>query len=55
MTSWCSKKQKFVALSIVQAEYMAANTALCEAIWLRKLLMNLLKDKMEATSLFCDN
>eukprot|EP00253_Pinus_taeda_P001429 PITA_01429 len=38
ITSWCSRKQKFVALSLSEAEYIAANTASCEAIWLRKLL-----------------
>ena len=34
---------------------MAASTTSCEAIWLRKLLVNLLKEKMEATSVLCDN
>ena len=34
---------------------MVANTTSCEAIWLRKLLVNLLKEKMEATSILCDN
>lgn len=43
MTSWCSKKQRFVALSFVEAEYMAASKATCEVIWLRKLLVNLFK------------
>ena len=55
MTSWCSRRQKFVALSSAEAEYMAASTASSEAIWLRKLLVNLLKEKMEATSILCDN
>ena len=51
----CSRKQKSVALSSTEAEYMAASTASCEAIWLRKLLVNLLKEKMEVTSVLCDN
>ena len=55
MTSWCSRKQKFVVLSSAEAEYMAASSSLCEAIWLRKLLVNLLKEKMEATNILCDN
>ena len=42
MTSWCSRKQKSVALSATEAEYKAASTALCE-------------EKMEATSILCDN
>jgi hypothetical protein len=32
MMSWFSKKQTFVALSSTKVEYMAANTASCEAI-----------------------
>ena len=55
MTSWCSRKQKFVVLSSAKAEYMAANIASCEAIWLRKHLVNLLKEKMEAVNILCDN
>lgn len=55
MTSWCSRKQKFVALSSAKAEYMAASTASCEAIWLRKLLVNLFRRRMEATRIMCDN
>ena len=52
MTSW---SQKSVALSSAEAEYMAASTVSCEAISLRKLLVNLLKEKMEATIILCDN
>ena len=55
MTSLCSKKHKSVALSSAEAEYMVASTTSCEAIWLQKLLVNLLKEKMEATSVLCDN
>eukprot|EP00253_Pinus_taeda_P025530 PITA_25530 len=55
MTHWCSRKQKSVALSSSEAEYMAASTASCEAIWLRKLLVNLFRRKMDATRIMCDN
>ena len=44
-----------MALSSAEAEYMAASTALCEAIWHRKLLMNLLKKRMQLTRILCDN
>ena len=40
--SWFSRKQKSVALSSAEAEYMAASQATCEALWLRKLLVDLL-------------
>ena len=34
---------------------MAASIATCEAIWLRKLLVNFFRRKMEVTSIFYDN
>eukprot|EP00253_Pinus_taeda_P024424 PITA_24424 len=55
MTSWCSRKQKSMALSSVEAEYMAVSTSSCEAIWLRKLLVNLFRSRMDATRILCDN
>ena len=41
MISWFSRKQSSVALSIAEAEYIAACSASCESIWLRKLLPGL--------------
>ena len=41
MIAWSSKKQKTVALSSAEAEYIAATSAACEAIWLRRLLSDL--------------
>lgn len=39
--SWYSKKQKSVALSSAEAEYIAASMATCEAILLLKVLVAL--------------
>ncbi|XP_074347489.1 secreted RxLR effector protein 161-like [Apium graveolens] len=36
--TWVSQKQKCVALSSCEAEFMAATTAACQGIWLCKLL-----------------
>ena len=36
--SWLSLKQKVVALSTCEAEYVAVATAACQALWLRRLL-----------------
>ncbi|XP_066323815.1 secreted RxLR effector protein 161-like [Miscanthus floridulus] len=36
--SWLSLKQKVVALSTCEAEYVAATTAVCQAVWLHRLL-----------------
>ena len=53
--SWFSRKQKSVALSTVEGEYMAASLASCEALWLRKLLVNLFGQELRPTMIYCDN
>jgi hypothetical protein len=55
MISWQSRKQSSIALSTIEAEYIAACSASCEAIWLRKLLTGLFDQGMEATMVLCDN
>jgi hypothetical protein len=55
MTSWQSRKQSSISLSTTEAEYIAACSASCEAIWLRKLLTGLFDLEMEATVILCDN
>jgi hypothetical protein len=51
VVSWFSRKQKYVALSSTEVEYMAT----CEAIWLRKLLATLSGQELEPTIIHCDN
>nr|GEU71049.1 retrovirus-related Pol polyprotein from transposon TNT 1-94 [Tanacetum cinerariifolium] len=41
VVSWSSKKQATVALSTSEAEYVAAATTACQAIWLRRVLAEL--------------
>jgi hypothetical protein len=41
MVSWCNRKQSSVALSTTEVEYIALSVAVCEAIWLRKILTDL--------------
>ena len=55
VVSWFSRKQKSVALSLAEAEYIAASMATCEAIWLRKLLVASFGQKIESTVIHCDN
>ena len=55
IVSWFSRKQKSVALSSAEAEYMAASQASCEAIWLRKMLVSLFGQELRPTVIFCDN
>jgi hypothetical protein len=53
--SWQSKKQKTVALSTVEAEYMATTQATKEAIWWRSFLTGLGHDLSHSTTLYSDN
>ena len=55
MISWFSKKQPCVALSTTKAEYIAACSACCEAIWLRKLMSGIFDMEVDTTVIFCDN
>ena len=44
-----------MALSTAEAEYVAACSASCEAVWLRKLLFDLFDLQLDATCIYCDN
>jgi hypothetical protein len=53
--SWQSKRQRSIALSSVEAEYMAARAAVQEAIWWRSILRGLGHDVSQPTVIFTDN
>lgn len=53
--SWASKKQPIVALSSVEAEYVAAKSTACQAVWLRRVLDGLKKKQQGSTTIYCDN
>ena len=40
--SWSSQKQSIVALSSCEAEYIAATTATCQAVWMNRLIGELM-------------
>jgi hypothetical protein len=53
--SWQSQKQKVVALSYCEVEYIAAAIAACQGIWLARLLGDLKNTTAEAVELKVDN
>ncbi|KAG6531025.1 hypothetical protein ZIOFF_004795 [Zingiber officinale] len=55
LVSWNSQKQKTVALSSCEAEFMAATTAACQALWLRSLVSELTGEEPKPVTLFVDN
>ncbi|XP_074266280.1 secreted RxLR effector protein 161-like [Silene latifolia] len=55
MFSWSSKKQKSVAQSSAEAEYISAAIATSQAIWLRRILEDIGEAQKDATTIFCDN
>ncbi|KAJ0586508.1 putative RNA-directed DNA polymerase [Helianthus annuus] len=53
--SWQSKKQKVVALSSTEVEYMALSLAGCQAVWIKGILDEL-QGKIEyPIPIYCDN
>ncbi|KAL8116743.1 hypothetical protein AgCh_023048 [Apium graveolens] len=55
LITWNSQKQKCVALSSCEAEFMAATAASCQAVWLRKLLSKIIGLNIPHVTLFIDN
>lgn len=55
LITWASQKQKCVALSYCEAEFMAATAAACQAVWLRKLLSQITECNIGPVMLFIDN
>jgi hypothetical protein len=55
LVSWRSVKQQVVALSSCEAEYIAASTALTQALWLVRVLGDLLDRNTGAMKLMVDS
>ena len=53
--SWFSQKQSIVALSSCEAEYIAATSATCQAVWMSRLLGELMSNEMTKAKLLVDN
>jgi hypothetical protein len=51
LISWHSQKQKVVALSTCEAEYIAASVAACQGIWLSRLLGDMRSTTVEGVSI----
>ena len=54
VVSWCSKKQPIVTLSTTEVEFVAQLCA-TQAIWLKKILVELYVRQQEPILIYCDN
>jgi transposase InsO family protein len=55
LVTWVSQKQRVVALSSCEAEYIASANAACQGIWLSRLLGELLGTQAPKVKLLVDN
>jgi len=55
LVTWVSQKQRVVALSSCEAEYIASANAACQGIWLSRLLSELLGIQAPKVRLLVDN
>jgi hypothetical protein len=56
MILWTSKKQELITLLIVKAEYVAASHTTKEALWLHRLLYQLMPNELTLpTTIYCNN
>lgn len=55
LITWVSQKQKCVALSSCESEFMAATAAACQGIWLYKLLRQITNIEAGPVVLYIDN
>lgn len=55
LITWASQKQRCVALSSCEAEFMAATLAACQGIWLRRLTSEITGQKVPPVKLLVDN
>lgn len=53
--SWSSRKQPIVTLSTTEAEFVAAASCACQAIWMRRILEKLGHKYKGSTTIMCDS
>lgn len=55
LVTWSSHKQRCVALSSCEDEFMEATTTACQGIWLRRLLSQITCQNIPPVTMYVDN
>jgi len=55
MFSWCSKKQEVIVQSTSEAEYIVVLAGVNQALWIKKLMIDLHTKPTKSTQIFVDN
>jgi hypothetical protein len=55
IVAWASKKQPIVTISSTEEEYVEGTSAACQAVWMRRILKDLMHNQEEPTTIYCDN
>jgi hypothetical protein len=55
LVTWSSQKQRVVALSSCEAEYVAAALGACQGVWLRMLIADIMHKNPQKFRLLIDN
>ena len=53
--TWNSLKQKVVALSSCEAEYIEITSAMCQGVWIARLVKEVMRVEIEAVKIMVDN
>ncbi|XP_028078659.1 uncharacterized protein LOC114280479 [Camellia sinensis] len=53
--SWCSKKQEVIAQSTAKTKYVVVAATVNQALWIRKLMVDLHMEQKESTQILADN
>ena len=53
--SWSSRKQPVVSLSTIKVEFIVAVSSVCQAVWLKRVLVKLGQNQGKSTIIRCDS
>jgi hypothetical protein len=53
--AWASRKKPILTISSTKEEYVASTSATCQAVWMRRILKDLMHNQEDLATIYCDN